>query len=102
MKYRKKPVVIEAIQWDGINLQQIKNFIGDSFLSYQAERHIGGRQEIVIRTLEGQHVASRGDYVIRGVQGEFYPCKPEIFDSTYELVGIVTGKRISNEVFYLL
>lgn len=75
MKYCKKPVVIEAIQWDGYNLEELQKFVG-SALTYD--------EKLTIHTLEGDHVANVGDYVIKGVQGEFYPCKPEIFAKTYE------------------
>lgn len=77
-KYRKKPVVIEAIQWTGKNLSEIDNFMGGT---------IGNKGTIlVINTLEGDMEASIGDYIIKGVSGEFYPCKPDIFDKTYEEV----------------
>lgn len=91
MKYRKKPVVIDAIQWTGINLEEIKSFAGDS-LEYdiintdlQARK---GRPQVhmKIRTLEGGHTVTEGDYIIKGVSGEFYPCKPYIFQQTYELI----------------
>lgn len=77
MKYCKKPVVIEAIQWDGYNLEELQNFVG-SALEYDGK--------LIIHTLEGDHEAKVGDYIIKGVQGEFYPCKPEIFAKTYEAV----------------
>ena len=77
-KYRKKPVVIEAIQWAGNNLSEIYNFIG---------RTVDNKETtLVIHTLEGDMEASIGDYIIKGVNGEFYPCKPDIFDKTYEEV----------------
>ena len=77
-KYRKKPVVIEAIQWIGNNLSEIDNFIG---------RTVDNKETtLVIHTLEGDMEASIGDYIIKGVNGEFYPCKPDIFDKTYEEV----------------
>lgn len=89
MKYRKKPVVIEAIQFNGFNPKQIKDFVGDACTvdyndaAYQAGvRGIG--VDITIHTLEGDMKVSRGDYVIKGVNGEFYPCKPDIFEKTYE------------------
>jgi len=76
MKYRKKPVVIEAIQWNG-NQEEIYDFL----------RGVEFRDgELYIQTLEGQMHASKGDYIIKGVQGEFYPCKPDIFELTYEKV----------------
>ena len=77
-KYRKKQVVIEAIQWVGNNLSEIDNFIG---------RTVDNKETtLVIHTLEGDMEASIGDYIIKGVNGEFYPCKPDIFDKTYEEV----------------
>lgn len=81
MKYRKKPVVIEAIQWTG-NLEEIKEFVGDSLII--EEFH--GKFAISIKTLEGIHDAMFNDYIIKGVNGEFYPCKPDIFQKTYEKV----------------
>ena len=86
MKYRKKPVVIDAMQWTGENLDDVIKFCsGDASYELMAR----GDAELVISTLEdgngtARHVASRGDWIIRGVQGELYPCKPEIFDATYE------------------
>ena len=75
-KYRKKPVIIEAVQWNGKNLTEIDNFVGGSL-------KIEG-SSLVINTLEGDMEASINDYIIKGVNGEFYPCKPDIFDKTYE------------------
>lgn len=76
-KYRKKPVVIEAVQWTGENLDEIKEFCGE-FFNYA---HLGS---LSIFTLEGRHIASVRDYIIKGVAGEIYPCKPDIFEKTYE------------------
>lgn len=86
MKYRKKPVFIDAIRWDGSNLDQCKKFLGDCFLGQRAERHPGGANVIMVKTLEGQHIASLNDFLIRGGKGECYPCKPDIFAATYEAV----------------
>ena len=92
MKYRKKPVVIEAVQWNGRNLEEIKGFVGDSLI-YEisdAAWKVGKCAPAVymeIKTLEGNHKCSIGDYIIKGVQGEFYPCKPDIFEQTYEQEG---------------
>lgn len=91
MKYRKKPVVIEAVQWNGCNLEEIKEFIGDSLIYeiFDAAWRVGKDAPAVymeIETLEGNHKCSIGDYIIKGVQGEFYPCKPDIFMQTYERV----------------
>ena len=84
MKYRKKPVEIEAIQWTGVNLDEVKKFLGDDFLGLVAERRMDGESSIVIRTLEGQHVAKKTDMIIRGVKGEHYACDLEVFQLTYE------------------
>lgn len=77
--YRKKPVEVEAIQWTGLNRAEILNFVGRS-------ASWGDVTGMTIATREGVHIASEGDYIIKGVAGEFYPCKPEIFAATYELV----------------
>jgi hypothetical protein len=83
MKYKKKPVVIEAEEWTG--------FIGNP------NPHPAVKQKFVdlngvptmlnvIETLEGDHIVLIGDFIIKGVKGEFYPCKPDIFEMTYEPV----------------
>ena len=77
-KYRKKPVIIEAIQWDDKNLSKIDKFMG-GIVEIKVTT-------LVIHTLEGDMEASIGDYIIKGVNGEFYPCKPDIFAKTYEEV----------------
>lgn len=91
-KYRKKPVVVEAVKWSGSNLEEIRDFVGDSLIENYMEFLNKDRTidkmlvGIGIRTLEGDHIAEYGDYIIKGVQGEFYPCKPDIFEQTYEEV----------------
>lgn len=80
--FRKKPVVIQAVQWIGKNHDECKQFLGDSYVENLPPRL---SSSIFIATLEGVHEASLGDWLIRGVAGEHYPCKPEIFDKTYEL-----------------
>ena len=77
-RYRKKPVVIEAIQFTGMNHVAVVRFFRGQALF---EPSIEG---ITIKTLEGDMLAARGDWIIRGVKGEYYPCKPEIFEATYE------------------
>lgn len=90
MKYRKKPVVIEAIQWNGVNLEEVTRFVGNS-LNYRicdTAWEVGKGVPHVfmeISTLEGNMQVTKGDYIIKGVNGEFYPCKPDIFEKTYEL-----------------
>ena len=81
MKYRKKPVVIEAVQWDGDNLDEVVALGG-------VDTSIGTPQahQLAILTPEGTMFGSKGDWIIRGVKGEFYPCKPDIFEMTYEPV----------------
>lgn len=85
MKATKKPVTIECMKWDGTNFNDVQNFCGDvAFFKDNAET---GCSELFIKTLEGDHHASAGDYIIRGVNGELYPCKPDIFEKTYEIAG---------------
>lgn len=79
-KYRKKPVVIEAIQWNGSNAFEIWNDFEDIPIRLKEEG------TLLISTLEGDHIASIGDYIIKGIKGELYPCKPDIFEETYEEV----------------
>lgn len=91
MKYRKKPIVIEAVQWNGLNLEEIKEFVGDSLIYNinDAAWKVGKDAPTVhikIKTLEGTMVAKAGDYIIRGVNGEIYPCKAEVFWRSYEEV----------------
>lgn len=85
-QYIKKPVVINAIKWTGFNLSECEEFLGSDFLSHKQERCPNGKNDIWIKTLEGEHVASKGDYIVRGVKGEHYACKPDIFAMTYEEV----------------
>lgn len=77
-RYRKKPVEVLAVQFDGENKVEIQKFVGKYL-----DQTVKG---LIISTLEGDHIASAGDYIIRGVNGEFYPCKPDIFRKTYETV----------------
>ena len=89
MKYVKKPVVIEAIQWDGSNFNIIKDFanVNVRYRSYyEHNKYYESKDTLVIKTLEGEMLASKGDYIIRGIKGEFYPCKPDIFEMTYEKI----------------
>lgn len=85
MKYRKKPVVIEAVRWlgDPVGLETVMRFC-------PAVIGVGttddGVRFLKIHTLEGDMSASEGDWIIKGIKGEFYPCKPDIFLATYEAV----------------
>jgi hypothetical protein len=85
MKYRKKPVVIKAVQYDG-NFRCLDIFAIDEVSHFIVSKDSDGNQCIKIPTLEGEMIASIGDYIIRGIQGEYYPCKPDIFEATYEPV----------------
>lgn len=95
-KYRKKPVVIDAVNWDGKNLIDMVAFCQDGRkpdLSTDISRDRWQDYEsgviksgFYIQTLEGKMRADIGDYIIKGIKGEFYPCKPDIFLQTYEKV----------------
>lgn len=85
-RWKKKPVVIDAIQWTGTNLQEVNAFMGNPMedLNYMTWEHFVDEHGLHIATLEGDMRASIGDFIIKGVKGEFYPCKPDIFYATYE------------------
>lgn len=99
-KFRKKLVVIDAIQFVEVSRTQREFGVSVETNSVDVSRFIGkptrfqtvpngtkeGEIKAVIETLEGEMMASIGDYIIKGVEGEFYPCKPEIFHMTYEAV----------------
>lgn len=78
-KFRKKPVVVEAIQYTGENEDDI-----DAFVGYPLPKLLISPVILIMHTLEGDHQAVKGDWIIKGVKGEFYPCKPDIFEATYE------------------
>ena len=82
-KFVKKPVVIEAIQYNGENIEAIENFVGKKLSTVMAS---GVYVKLIIPTLEGYMKALKGDYIIKGIKGEFYPCKPDVFKSTYNVV----------------
>lgn len=88
-KFRKKPVVIEAMQWPGVTVDGLGRALDfDMWVSHKAAAagvavRISG-QSLIIPTLEGHHEAKPGDWIICGVNGELYPCKPDIFAKTYE------------------
>lgn len=78
MRYRKRPVVVEAVRWTGTNVSEIRDMF-DFGVAFSDDR-------VVIATLEGVMVAEPGDWIIRGIAHEAYPCKNAIFEATYELV----------------
>ena len=87
MRFRKKPVVIEAVQWDGVAFNEpAPSWLADAFEAEPTQPGAARQwnNHIRIFTLEGVLEASPNDWIIRGVKGELYPCKPEIFAATYE------------------
>ena len=95
MKFRKKPIVIDAVQLTWKTWSEVCEFLGDVISEKNPGRNVETFSdrcgelgppwiEITIPTLEGDHIAKHGDWIIKGVHGEFYPCKPDIFDATYE------------------
>lgn len=98
-KYRKKPVVIEAMQWTGENLREIIAFTDGppntrshhAGMMWEQYELLVAEKGLIIFTLEGQHIATIGDWIIKGVKGEHYPCKPDVFEMTYEPVNAITA-----------
>lgn len=80
MKFRKKPMVIDAIQWTGHNTSDVLKFAGKMLVFPLKD------VTVIINTLEGEMKAQVSDWIIRGVMGELYPCKPDVFEKTYEKV----------------
>lgn len=80
-KYIKKPMVVETVQWTGDNTAELLTFCKDCYTYQKDTKH-----QLRINTLEGTMKASIGDYVIKGIIGEFYACKPDVFEQTYEEV----------------
>jgi hypothetical protein len=79
MKFRKKPVAIDAVLWTGGNPNELTDFMGK-------HPKIVENKRMRITTLEGAIYAEVGDWIIKGVNGEYYPCKPDIFEKTYDKV----------------
>jgi hypothetical protein len=97
MRYRKKPVEIDAVQLCWKNWSEVCDFLGNIISEKNPGRNVehysdacgevaGPYIEITIPTLEGDMIAKHGDYIIKGIKGELYPCKPDIFEATYEKV----------------
>lgn len=91
-RFRKKPVVIEAVRFTYPPTKELLEFAGAALRNMRKARHPTAKAEADVVTLEdgsdgrAKHVATEGDWIIKGVQGEFYPCKPDIFEATYEAV----------------
>ena len=87
--YMKKQVIIQAMEWTGENVEELEDFTEDQDNEkWFREFDEYGEQHLYIFTLEGSMKANIGDYIIKGVKGEFYPCKPDIFEMTYEDISI--------------
>jgi hypothetical protein len=82
--FRKRPVEIQALHWNGFNQAAMSRFLGMTPHSYDVRP---GYHTVHIQTLEGEMTGRIGDWIIKGVVGEFYPCRGDIFTSTYEEVG---------------
>lgn len=100
-KFRKKAVEIEAIQYKGWMTDEVEQFVGDSLISESRWGDEGGPVGYFIKTLEGtSYMLSKGDWIIKGVHGEFYPCKPDIFEKTYESAEGVTELEATKDLLY--
>lgn len=84
MKYRKKPVVIEAVQVEPENINELMKLSNGGSRDATYHWNDGRLHHIVVKTLEGSMVANMHDYLIKGISNELYPCKPDIFEKTYE------------------
>lgn len=82
MKFISKPKIIEAVQWTGKNLEEISSFVGDSLMPIERRPDY----DLKIKTLEGVMIADKFDFILKGIKGEFYPCKPDIFEASYEKI----------------
>jgi hypothetical protein len=85
VKFRKKPVVIDAVRWYGGNVAELMALVRDAAPETSAQVEVASGL-VYVHTLEGTMAAGVGDWIIRGVKGELYPCKPDIFEATYEAV----------------
>lgn len=88
-KFKKNPIIIEAIQWLGNNFEELEEF--------SSERNIVSNQDgtLTIETLEGNHIAKKKDWIIRGIKGEIYPCKPDIFEKTYQEIKEISKEEVN-------
>lgn len=96
MEYITKQVIINAVQWTGKNVEEIKEFFGEN-KDYSFEN-----DDLFINTLEGTMLASINDYIIKGLNGEFYPCKPDIFKKKYEIREAEDEKPVENSSFKII
>ena len=87
MRYKMKPLIIEAVQWTGFNIDEVKSFVGETL--HYGIMHTKDNEtyvNMIIETSNGNQFCTKGDFIIKDANGEFYPCKPDIFDKTYETV----------------
>lgn len=82
MRYRKRPVTVDAVRWTGANMDEVAAFAGDAWPGHVAPNPPA--DDLIVDTLEGEMRCQPGDWLIRSVVGEFYPCKADVFASTYE------------------
>ena len=93
--YMKKQIVVQAMVWTGGNAEELEDFIGHVCIGQ--DFYFDEDRNLFITTLEGDHRADIGDYIIKGVKGEFYPCKPDIFEMSYEEVEKCEGLPANDE-----
>lgn len=84
MKYLKKPLIIEAVRWVGDNFNEVRDFCPEA--SFLNDFKAPDNGYFIISTKEGKMSCSVGDYIIKGIVGEFYPCKSDIFEKTYQCI----------------
>ena len=96
-QYRKKPVVIEAIQFNGKNAEEIEQWSNNNVKRGLVSEDTLTKVYLEIETLEGTMTAQLNDYIIKGVNGEFYPCKPDIFEKTYDAETTSFKERLIKE-----
>lgn len=83
-RYKTKPCEIEAIQFTRDNFEEVKSFGEGSVYNLTIERSPNGKAYCIVKTLEGIMIATEKDYIIRGLRGEYYPCKPDVFNKKYK------------------
>lgn len=86
MKFRKRPVIVEAIQFTGDNADEFKEFVGAENIQCYLESGDGSFRRVSIKTDSGINGVCVGDWIIKGTEGEVYPCKPDVFSKIYEKV----------------
>jgi NTP pyrophosphatase (non-canonical NTP hydrolase) len=113
MRYTKRPITVDALEWTGLNHREMFEFLGgdpNGYITQSGDNfyidHSKVERGLVIKTLEGEHIASVGDFIIKGIKGEFYPCKPEIFKASYvsgepETNYLLELKQLQNQFGYV-